>query len=841
MALRIATLETAAHDDLPRTPREWQAAVARLAASAASVVRIGDADALTALYRSIGDLGDAQRAYQARCRVTEAVLSESVSLEVAQWRSIFAAAAVALLEALDAEPAEPVLLNYTGVLLYELGELGGAEALFAAARARSDARPRRREPRRGASARRRRRPHSLRPRRAARARARRPRAARRAAARPAQGLTVSLCMIVKDEEEMLPGCLEAVAGAVDEMIIVDTGSTDRTVEIAESFGAKVIHFPWNGSFSDARNVGLEHATGDWVVYLDADEHLVPEDAPKIRDAARPHLARGLLPRRDELHRRRRVRLVGRRTSRCASSATGPSTASRAGSTSRRRGNMPTYLPERFETTTIRIRHYGYLKSRISAKEKSRRNIELLLELEAREAPSAVHRVQPRLRVPDARRAATAAEHLDARLGRAAAGRRLDAAGYAPMLASRIALARRAGRTDRRRARGARESAIAAMPDHTELISSSRSARAPTATSTRPSGSPACLELGDAPAALRRRSSARGTYLALCLLAEIAGARRPPRRGRGALPPLARASIRTTSRRCCRLRRCSRAAAPSSPSCATLLPLDRPSAPLLAATACLEAAALDEAEASCSATSLERQPGNDAARIGLVETLLASAGLGTRRPPAAALRPGRLAARGGRSRARSSSRTPPPATQPALRAALAEARSRLAQRRRALPAPGPTRSRAASAVPASRRPLPTAPPRSRRCSACRSSTRSSCSSPCRERSPSRATSGARCSRGIYLRRGFLDSAAEEWIASANERPTARAFVGLAQVALARSLPDDAVVFAEHALALDPGTTRPPRARAPQLVGRRAEHQDGRSPRLFPITRWIVAST
>ena len=86
-------------------------------------------------------------------------------------------------------------------------------------------------------------------------------------------------MIVKNEEEMLPGCLEAVRDAVDEMVIVDTGSSDRTVEIAESFGAKVVHFPWNGSFADARNCSLDHATGDWVLYLDADEHLVPEDAP----------------------------------------------------------------------------------------------------------------------------------------------------------------------------------------------------------------------------------------------------------------------------------------------------------------------------------------------------------------------------------------------------------------------------------------------------------------------------------------------------------------------------------------------------------------------------------
>src|SRR6202042_930105 len=101
-------------------------------------------------------------------------------------------------------------------------------------------------------------------------------------AKPASGLTLSLCMIVRDEEQMLPRCLAAVASAVDEIVIVDTGSTDATVEIARSFGAKVIEFPWTGSFSEARNVSFEAATGDWVMYLDADEVLVTEDIEQLR-------------------------------------------------------------------------------------------------------------------------------------------------------------------------------------------------------------------------------------------------------------------------------------------------------------------------------------------------------------------------------------------------------------------------------------------------------------------------------------------------------------------------------------------------------------------------------
>ncbi len=84
---------------------------------------------------------------------------------------------------------------------------------------------------------------------------------------------LSLCMIVKDEAENLPRCLKSVQGIVDEIIVVDTGSTDETPKIAQRYGAKVIPFEWTGSFSDARNESLKHATGEWILWLDADEAL----------------------------------------------------------------------------------------------------------------------------------------------------------------------------------------------------------------------------------------------------------------------------------------------------------------------------------------------------------------------------------------------------------------------------------------------------------------------------------------------------------------------------------------------------------------------------------------
>lgn len=95
-------------------------------------------------------------------------------------------------------------------------------------------------------------------------------------------MKLSLCMIVKDEEERLPACLASVQEVVDEMVILDTGSRDRTVEIAQAAGATVAHFEWCDDFAAARNVALEHVTGDWVLILDADEELNPAIAPQLR-------------------------------------------------------------------------------------------------------------------------------------------------------------------------------------------------------------------------------------------------------------------------------------------------------------------------------------------------------------------------------------------------------------------------------------------------------------------------------------------------------------------------------------------------------------------------------
>lgn len=96
--------------------------------------------------------------------------------------------------------------------------------------------------------------------------------------------TLSLAMIVKNEAANLPRCLGSVRDLVDEMVVVDTGSTDGTVAIAESFGARMGHFPWIDDFAAARNESLRLCSGDWVLVLDGDEAVDAVDHPIIREA-----------------------------------------------------------------------------------------------------------------------------------------------------------------------------------------------------------------------------------------------------------------------------------------------------------------------------------------------------------------------------------------------------------------------------------------------------------------------------------------------------------------------------------------------------------------------------
>ncbi len=92
---------------------------------------------------------------------------------------------------------------------------------------------------------------------------------------------ISLCMMVRDEEAMLPAALASAAPWVDEMVVVDTGSSDGTVAVAEGFGARVFHHRWQGDFSLHRNQSISYARGQWLLILDADEELDQKSAPAM--------------------------------------------------------------------------------------------------------------------------------------------------------------------------------------------------------------------------------------------------------------------------------------------------------------------------------------------------------------------------------------------------------------------------------------------------------------------------------------------------------------------------------------------------------------------------------
>lgn len=95
--------------------------------------------------------------------------------------------------------------------------------------------------------------------------------------------TISLCMIVKNEEEMLENCLKSAANICDEIIIVDTGSEDDTKKIARKFTDKIYDFEWIDDFSAARNYSYSLATKEYILLLDADDVLLPEDQKKLKE------------------------------------------------------------------------------------------------------------------------------------------------------------------------------------------------------------------------------------------------------------------------------------------------------------------------------------------------------------------------------------------------------------------------------------------------------------------------------------------------------------------------------------------------------------------------------
>jgi tetratricopeptide (TPR) repeat protein len=200
---------------------------------------------------------------------------------------------------------------------------------------------------------------------------------------------LSVCIITRNEELNLPRALASVRGVADEVIVADTGSTDRTVQIATEAGAVVHHFPWCDDFSAARNFAISHARGNWIFWLDADEELLAESADELRSSMAREDALAFFIRRQDLKREGQLdyytmmwqlRLFRRRED------------------LRYQGRChPEFRPDiaeieektglRVFQSTITMRHYGYLAGMLP--EKLRRAARLL-ELELNDRPGQLY-------------------------------------------------------------------------------------------------------------------------------------------------------------------------------------------------------------------------------------------------------------------------------------------------------------------------------------------------------------------------------------------------------------------------------------------------------------------
>jgi len=804
MALRLVQpVDGPAASQITPPPPSLRAGALSIGEDAIRRLVAGDVGGWRDLAAGTAEIEDIHARYLSRRVLLESTLAQPKA-PIAALAQGFYAGAQAGVAFLEEEPREPILLNLTGVLFYELGAIVAAEALFRAAQ-RLDAEVPGVEGNLRECARRRRSGSMLT--RAIPAPVLRglrdlvPRAqevARRAV--PATGLTLSLCMIVKDEEAMLPRCLAAVADHVDEIVIVATGSTDGTVAIAESFGARVLHHEWTGDFSEARNIGLDAARGEWLMFLDADEVLVSEDGPALRTA---------------LGQTWREAFYINETNHMGHEEDGSAIDHQAMRVWR---NRPSYrfegrvhehfsesLPaivERIGMLPVRVDHYGYLTAVRSAKDKTQRNLELLQRQAAEGNDSPFLHFNLGTEYSVAGDQALALQHMERAWQQLAdepghgSGR-----GYFPTLANRyIRLLLTNGRVQD----GLRvaDEVLALLPAFTDVVYSQAFAhrhlgdRAAAIAAAR-----RCLEMGDAPAAYVATLGA-GTFLARIMLAELLVAEGRADEAEehlhrvvvdhpgyiGGVEPYAKALLRRGV-----------PAAEVAERLHELVADMTPGQRFLLAVPFYEAGAVVEAEAELRAI-LAAQPGAHAARLALAESLLSQ-----NRLDEAAQTALEVPADAPHARTASSTvlfaRLAGGADPDAVEAAFAYAREAgLDAGQLALLGAWRDGTVAADAIPAGAAPVAAVMLEAlarledfdgfeRLAIAVEG-----LALPWRERRELLA--------GVYLRRGFVDSAAAEWISAVQtEGPDARALLGLAQVAAARGLAEDAEVLREEARALE----------------------------------------
>ena len=195
-------------------------------------------------------------------------------------------------------------------------------------------------------------------------------------------------MIVKNEADLLDRCLASVADFVDEIVIVDTGSTDRTVDIATSYGAIVIHHQWQDDFAEARNLSLAHATGDWILWMDADEELESEDGPTLRETIEVSEEPILLIQLTNYYgsappdSNRAYQIAHHRLFRNGRGFRFAQPIHEQLNAEAVLGSVPA-----LRTLPVRIYHYGYMDEIKSSRGKAERNIEILLRQKVGESYS----------------------------------------------------------------------------------------------------------------------------------------------------------------------------------------------------------------------------------------------------------------------------------------------------------------------------------------------------------------------------------------------------------------------------------------------------------------------
>jgi tetratricopeptide (TPR) repeat protein len=771
-----------------------------LGARAQALLAGGDIDAYRSLFASAAELEDPNRRYHAQVVLLERGLAAAAGVTSVGAFALRMTVADAALEVLEAQPCEPVVLNFAAVALSQLSSLDAAGVLFAAAGRLDPSLPQVRGNLAAVRGRRRGR-LGLRPVNATVAKLARRATVAAGRARAASGLTLSLCMIARDEEQMLPRCLAAVAPAVDEIVVVDTGSQDATIEIARSFGARVIEHAWADSFAEARNISFEAATGDWLMYLDADEVLVAEDAGRLRaltgrtwceafylfeTSFGGEAGDGFAVTNNALRvfrNRPQYRFEGRVHEQIAHT-------------------LPSYAPGRIQQTSIRVMHYGYLEAVRDSKGKYQRNVELL-RAQVDESPCEpfVHFNLgcEHAAVGDAPSALLEFERAWAMI--LAEGSGIDYE-YAPPLIARLVNALgTCGRQEDAAALAAE--GLRRYPTFTDLVfAQANMAFAAGASEIARDHYRRCIELGDAPARYRPIVGC-GTFLPRISLAELA------------LADGDSAAARQLLDWC--IERYPSFAAVGGPYATLLLgckvPAERVVAdverrvrPLTASVRVMLGSVLEGAGALPAAArqyraAVAEEPDNAQARIGLAETLLClGENAGAARHAAAVADHDPHA---GRARQIRLSGLISGGDLPAASEALGRAGEGLSAVEREVFA---TWLALAAGVPSPRSlPVGAAPLLGMilesllRARAFKAFERLL---PALEESELAPRQRRELLGEIYLRHGFLVSAAKEWMAACAQQPDAGALVGLARVAMAQGQPKDAATFATGARELEP---------------------------------------